>query len=80
MDRNFIEVESDNSNIKPLDNNTSNNSNNIQEIKPVTDKNILLNLYLIGIYYHHMIWLGGLLDNDYLLWNDRFYRKNEDSS
>ena len=43
MDRNFIEVESDNSNIKPLDNNTSNNSNNIQEIKPVTDKNNLLN-------------------------------------
>ncbi len=43
MDRNFIEVESDNSNIKPLDNNTSNNSNNIQEIKPVTDKNNLSN-------------------------------------
>ena len=43
MDRNFIEVESDNSNIKPLDNNTSNNSNNIQEIKPGTDKNNLSN-------------------------------------
>ena len=43
MDRNFIDVESDNSNIKPLDNNTSNNSNNIQEIKPGTDKNNLSN-------------------------------------
>lgn len=43
MDRNFIEVESDNSNIKPLDNNTSDNSNNIQEIKPGTDKNNLSN-------------------------------------